>query len=144
MWIIFSVLAAITWGFDYAFAGQVTKKISVTSFLAIQLFFAFLLTAIVAAFSGHLKKDLLVVNSTRQLLAYMIFGIIAFTAGNLFILGSIQAKSATLAGMVEISYPLFIALFSYLLFKENQLNAATIFGGVLIFLCVFVIYFFNR
>lgn len=144
MWIIYAVLAAVVWGFDYVFAEQVTKKISIFSFLAIQLFFTFLLAAIAAILPGHLKKDLPAVISSRQLLLYFAFGILAFTAGNFLILASIHAKSATLAGMIEISYPLFIALFSYLMFKENQLNLPTVFGGALIFLGVFVIYFFNK
>jgi drug/metabolite transporter (DMT)-like permease len=144
MWIIFSILAAVFWGFDYVFAEQVTKKISVYSFLAIQLLFAFFITLLISIFTGFLKIDLLTIASSRQMLVYLSMGIAAFTAGNLFILASLQAKNATLAGMIEISYPLFIALFVYLIFKENQLNLATLFGALLIFLGVFVIYFFNR
>jgi drug/metabolite transporter (DMT)-like permease len=144
MWVIFSILAAVVWGLDYTFAEQATKKISIASFLTIQLLFAFLLSLLAAALSGTFRKDLLTVAVSRQLLGYMTFGILAFTAGNLFILASIQAKNATLAGMIEISYPLFIALFVYLLFKQHQLNLATVIGALLIFAGVFVIYFFNR
>lgn len=144
MWIIFSILAAIAWGFDYVFAEQVTKKISIFSFLAIQLLFAFVLSFLVAWLSGDLKRDLTTVAASRQLMLYFVLGIVAFTAGNLFILGSIQAKNATLAGMIEISYPFFIALFGYMLFKTNQLNLPTVIGGLLIVSGVFVIYFFNK
>lgn len=38
---------------------------------------------------------------------------------------SIVAKNATLSGLIEISYPIFIALFSYILFRHT-LNMATI------------------
>ena len=144
MWIIFSILAAVVWGGDYIFAEQVIKKISLFSFLAIQLCFAFIIASGIALLSGHLKKDLATVGSSSQLLWFLILGIVAFTAGNLFILGSIHSKNATLAGLIEISYPLFIAIFAYLFFKEAQITFATAIGGLLIFGGVFVIYFFNR
>ena len=67
-----------------------------------------------------------------------------FLPADLMIALSISTKNATLAGLVEISYPLFIALFAYFLFKETQINAAIIIGGLLIFSGIFVIYYFNR
>lgn len=63
---------------------------------------------------------------------------------DVFIGLSIHAKNATLAGLIEISYPIFIVIFAYFLFKEHQLNTATVFGGLLVFVGVFIIYFFNR
>lgn len=144
MWIILAIFASIVWGFDYVFAEKVIKKISVTSFMSVQLLFAFLVTALVAWFTGSVKKDLIVISSSKQLLLFLTLGALAFTAGNFFILSSINSKNATLAGMIEISYPLFIALLAYLLFKENQINLGTAAGGLLIFLGVFVIYYFNR
>ena len=144
MWIIFSILAAVVWGFDYLFAEKVLKNISVLSFMSLQLFFAFIISFLVLMLSGTFKKDLVAMGSSRQLAAYLVAGVIAFTAGNFLILTSINAKNATLAGMIEISYPLFIALFAYLLFKENQINLGTLVGALLIFSGVFVIYFFNK
>ncbi len=144
MWVIFSILAAAVWGFDYVFAEKVVKHISVLTFMAIQLFFAFVVAALAALLFGSVRQDFVVLASSRYLLLYFVLGILAFTAGNFFILVSISAKNATLAGMIEISYPLFIALFAYLIFKENQINLATVLGGILIFAGVFIIYFFNK
>ena len=84
------------------------------------------------------------IGSSKQLLLFLVFGIVSFTLGNFLILSSIQSKNATLSGMIEISYPLFIAIFAYLFFKENQISLATLVGGLLIFGGVFVIYYFNK
>jgi drug/metabolite transporter (DMT)-like permease len=56
---------------------------------------------------------------------------------------SIISKNATLAGLIEISYPIFIALFSYLLFK-NKITIPTVIGGIIVFFGIFIIYYFNR
>jgi len=68
---------------------------------------------------------------------------LALLIAEIFIGFSITAKSATLAGLVEISYPIFIALFSYLLFK-SRVSVSTLIGGGIIFCGIFVIYYFNR
>lgn len=73
----------------------------------------------------------------------MIGAIVVMLIAELFIGFSITAKSATLAGLIEISYPIFIALFSYLLFK-SQVSTSTIIGGIIVFAGIFVIYYFNK
>jgi uncharacterized membrane protein len=45
---------------------------------------------------------------------------------------SIEQKNATLAGLIEIAYPLFIVLFSWLLFRQLHLDAGSLVGGILI------------
>jgi drug/metabolite transporter (DMT)-like permease len=71
------------------------------------------------------------------------FGVIVLALAELFIALSITNKSAALAGLIEISYPVFIALFSYLLFKESDLNVPIAIGGLLIFSGVAVVYWFS-
>jgi drug/metabolite transporter (DMT)-like permease len=67
----------------------------------------------------------------------------ALLIAELFIGFSITAKNATLAGLIEISYPIFIALFSFILFR-SVVNLPTMLGGMIIFVGVFVIYYFNN
>ena len=55
------------------------------------------------------------------------------TAAALAILGSIQLLGANKSAVLEISYPLFVALFSVLLFK-GQLHPPVILGGIFIFI----------
>ena len=143
MWIIFALGASVFWGLTYVFNEQVYKKISVLSSLAVASFFIFIITGIIAYFSGNLKSDLYQISQSKQLLWYVIGGIVVLLVAEVFIGFSITAKSATLAGLIEISYPVFIALFSYLLYK-NHVSTSTIIGGIIIFTGIFVIYYFNQ
>jgi drug/metabolite transporter (DMT)-like permease len=56
---------------------------------------------------------------------------------------SVKAKNATLAGLIEICYPVFIAIFSFILFKESHVTSSVLVGGLLIFAGIGIIYSFN-
>jgi drug/metabolite transporter (DMT)-like permease len=43
-----------------------------------------------------------------------------------------SAKNPTLVSLIEISYPLFVIIFTWILFREFQLTPSTLFGAVLI------------
>ena len=45
---------------------------------------------------------------------------------------SIDRKNATMAGLIEIWYPIFIVLFTWVLFREVHLTWTSALGGLLI------------
>ena len=57
---------------------------------------------------------------------------ITSTLGAVLLYISINNKNATLASLIEITYPLFVVMFSYLLFKQLHVNISVIIGGVMI------------
>lgn len=69
----------------------------------------------------------------RNVLGFTAASVVVFTAANTAIFLSIAAKNATVAGLVEISYPVFIALFAWLVLRETQLTAGVAAGAALIF-----------
>ena len=144
MWIFYSLAASVLWGLSYVLFEQIYKKISVTTGIAVACLVIFIVMALSSLFSGHLKNELVEIASSKKLFWLLAGGVATALFADLFIGLSIHAKSATLAGLIEISYPIFIALFAYFLFKENQVTTATIIGALLIFSGVFIIYFFNR
>ena len=76
---------------------------------------------------------------------WLMLGLILINAfANLTIMLSIQQKNATLAGMVEISYPLFTAFFAWLILREVQVNMGTWLGAGLIFAGVACIFYFEK
>jgi drug/metabolite transporter (DMT)-like permease len=144
MWIIYALSASLLWGLTYTLDEQIYKYVSVTTSLAVASFVTFLATIAYSYFSGVLIQDITIVALSKRALWYVLFGVLTFLAAELFIGFSISHKNATLAGLIEISYPLFIAVFSYVLFREQQTSLATFIGGILIFFGVLIIYFFNR
>jgi drug/metabolite transporter (DMT)-like permease len=144
MWILYAFIAAILWGLDYALTGKVLEKIRLPTLLSIELFCAFLAMLTLAVLTGSYKTDLPELFGSKRLVLYVLTIVVAFSVANAFIVVSIGERNATLAGLVEISYPLFIALFSWLLFGRTGLSLGANIGGVLILLGVSLIYFFNK
>lgn len=144
MWIIFALAASVLWGLSYVLFEQIYQKVAVTTALALTCLVMFVFMTAASFLEGRLKVDLAAIGSSKKLLWLVVAGIATALLADWAIGLSIHAKNATLAGLIEISYPIFIALFAYFLFKENQINTATIIGGILVFAGVFVIYFFNR
>lgn len=144
MWIILSFTASLLWGITYAIDEYIFNKISVISSLSFGCLCTFIVTLFIAYSSGVLEKDLKTVSSSKDLLFFIILGTITFILAEIVIGLSISTKNATLAGLIEVSYPLFIVLFTYLIFKKDHVNLSTIVGGLFIFVGIFTIYYFNK
>ncbi len=144
MWIALALGASVFWGITYVINEQVYKKISIITSLGITSLFTAIVLLLVAYGSGLLKTDILTITGSKRLIGLILAEIIFLTLAELFIGLSITNKNAALAGLVEISYPIFIVIFAYLLFRENQISVSTVTGGVLIFIGVFIIYYFNK
>jgi drug/metabolite transporter (DMT)-like permease len=143
MWIILSLLASFFWGLLYVLRGQIYSKISIYTSISISAFFVFVVALIISLSSGNFHKDIVAIASSKQLLLYVISAMAILLLAEIFIASSIVAKNATLAGLIEVSYPIFIALFSYILYK-NQVSLQTIIGGACIFIGIFIVYYFNK
>jgi len=143
MWLIYAISASIVWGLDYALGEKIFKsKIAPVSLLVFQLLFGLILFLIIGARS-QLKADIATLASDTKTLWLVIAALLTFNFGNLLIFLSIQSKNATVAGLIELCYPIFTVLFSWILFRENYLSASVAIGGALIFLGVFIIGYFN-
>jgi len=134
MWVIFALSASLFWGLTYVLDEKIYEKVSVITSLAITSFFAFIVLFIVSYFTGNLKTDVQQIITNKGLFILVIAGTVTLIIAELFIGFSISSKNATLAGLIEISYPIFIAITAYVLYKENQLNLSTIIGGGIGFL----------
>jgi drug/metabolite transporter (DMT)-like permease len=143
MWFIYALSAGMLWGLAYAVDGQIYKHISVVTSLAIATLLTFVVTSVIAYYSGSLQEDLTTIASSKQTLRLVVFSAIIFLAAEVLIGVSISQKNATLAGLVEISYPFFAAAFSFLLFREQQMSVVVLAGGLLIFAGVSLVYIFG-
>lgn len=143
MWLIYAIAASMIWGLDYSLGEKIFRsKISPYSLLALQTLFGLIVFS-VTSYCTRLKTDWGIITADRTTMWYVLAAVITFNLGNLLIFLSIQTKNATLAGLIELCYPIFTVLFSLLLFKVNHLTPSVIIGGLLIFVGVFVIGHFN-
>lgn len=130
-WFYYSLAAAILWGVSYSLSEKVLHRVSVSTYLSYSYLFEFLIIFFFGFKTGKLKLDLKTINSST--LTLMTLTALLQLCGNYCISTSIQGKNASLASIIEISYPFFTIISTYLLFRENQVTTGSIFGAILVF-----------
>ncbi len=130
-WYIPAIAAAVVWGLHYPLIEHALKRVSLTT---VVLLTALPMALVALAFPARLADDwrVLAALSTNERL---LIGAIAFTslAGTVLLYLAVRGRNATLASLIEISYPAFVAVFAWTLFREWQLNAGVLFGAALVF-----------
>jgi drug/metabolite transporter (DMT)-like permease len=140
MWLVCALLAAVLWGLNYTLTEKILRYIAPTTLLAFEMLIGAICFLIISYFT-NLKQDVTTLMSQSAILKITILEIIVVILANFLIVYSIHAKNATVAGIIEIIYPLFTILFTWLIFQESHLNIPVLLGGGLILLGVFIISF---
>ncbi len=129
-WYVTALGAALIWGIHYPLVDFALKRVSVFSVLLLTVVPIVLLIPI---FLRDVAQDL---NSVRTLsgLEQGLIAAIALTSllGAVLLYVSIAGKNATLASLIEITYPVFVVFFSFVLFRHLHLNASVIIGGLMV------------
>ncbi|MCP5425554.1 MAG: EamA family transporter [Gammaproteobacteria bacterium] len=136
-WYVTALGAALVWGVHYPLLDHALKRVSLVSLLLLNALPMLLLAPVfwrTLAADCHIlssldwdRRILLLTPALTNLLACVL----------LFL--SIGSKNATLASLIEISYPVFVALFAYLLFREIHIDPKVALGGLLVFAGVVLI-----
>jgi drug/metabolite transporter (DMT)-like permease len=130
-WLWLSVIAALLWGLQYALVGKLFNHNAV---LNVFFWSNIIECAIVFFLLLILKQDIsprpILENGSMRL--FLLCTSIALAA-NLCICFSIKGSNPTATAMVEISYPFFVAIFTYLLFGGTKIGWTSIAGGFCIF-----------
>lgn len=145
MWIVYALTASLLWGVSYAASGRVIER----GMTPLTFFFCYALFGVVAAALGLAATGKLggVPSEVRSLGPdgfWFAVAVVTFAGGALLIFLAIGAKNATLASLIEISYPFFVAVFAWLFFRETQFNWPTVLGGVMILGGVTAVFLGNR
>lgn len=140
-WYIAAIAAAIIWGVHYPLVDYALKRVSVFSVL---LLTALPILLILPLYQQTLKNDYAVWRALSWAERVPILALsVTSLLGAVLLYVSIAGKNATLASLIEISYPVFVALFAYLMFRELHLNASVAIGAVLVFCGVALIIWHN-
>ncbi len=127
-----AVAAAVLWGLTYCLDERMLESISVYKLYFLHCLCGAAVAAAVLLLQGHAPRSLVTVDAARSSLPLLALTLATATAAALSILGSIQFLGASRSAVLEISYPLFVAAFSTLMF-QGQLQPAVVVGGLFIF-----------
>jgi drug/metabolite transporter (DMT)-like permease len=140
-WYVTAIGAALLWGVHYPLVDHALKKVSVISVLLLTAI-PVVLTAML--FHRTIAADVAAWRSMETVDKGMVLALaLTSLGGSVLLFLSISGKNATLASLIEISYPVFVALFAWLLFREIHVNASVIVGGMLVFAGVCLIIWNN-
>jgi len=141
-WYVAATGAAIVWGIHYPLIDFAMKRLSVYGVLLISVLPVLFLMPV---FLRDLARD---VDTFKLLPAneqWLIAAIgLTSTLGAVLLYLSVSSKNATLASIIEITYPVFVVLFAYLLFRQVHINTSVIFGGLMILAGASLIIYNNR
>ena len=130
-WWGYAVIASVIWGVHYVLIGRAMTVISpITLYwmpiIPLVIFLPFYYKTLIA--DAH---ALMVASSDVKISV----SIVMFTSiiASVALYKAIQGNNPTIASLIEISFPIFVAIFAYLIFGDNHLNSwHAIAGGALI------------
>ena len=145
MWLVYALSAAVIWGISYAASGRVIEKgVSPLSFFFVYALAGAIGGAAALALTGRFAAVPQELRGLGSDWIWYVVAIISSTVGAILIYMAIGEKNATLASLIEISYPLFVAFFAWLFFRETQLNLPTLGGAAMILAGVGIVFLNNR
>lgn len=130
---VLAVLAAVLWGLTYCLDELVLSSLSVFKLYFLHCLCGLVVAGVILLMQGSSPAALLTIDTSKASLPLVGLTLATATAAALAILGSIQLLGASKSAVLEISYPLFVALFSVLFFS-GQLQLPVVIGGVFIFI----------
>lgn len=141
LWFFYSLGASLFWGIGYVLAEKLLRggltpafMMVVATLLSLPIYLA------IAHFTGDLKAGWEHVSDNKSRMALLAATALVTVGGNFLILMGIAGKNATLASLIEITYPVFTFIFAWMILKDVQLTWGTAVGGALILSGIAVVY----
>jgi len=129
---VLAVVAAVLWGLTYCLDERVLAGMSVFKLYFLHSLVGAAVAATVLLATGHAPASLIRVDPSEAGLPLLGITLVTATAAAFAILSSIQMLGASKSSVLEISYPLFVAIFSTAFFG-GHLQPSVILGGAFIF-----------
>jgi len=129
-WYVTAIGSAMVWGIHYPLIDFAMKRLSVYSVLLLSVIPVVLLMPF---FMRDIAIDIDTFKSlpTSEQLIIATVGITS-TIGAVFLYLAINNKNATLASLIEMTFPLFVVIFAYVFFRQWHVNTSVIIGGAMI------------
>jgi drug/metabolite transporter (DMT)-like permease len=130
---LLAVTASILWGLTYCLDQRVLASLSVFKLYFLHCICGAVVAGAILLVQNRSLGSLVWFDTTAVSVPLVGVTLVTATAAALCILGSIQLLGADTSAVLEISYPLFVVLFSVLLFG-GQVRFEVVVGGAFIFI----------
>jgi len=129
-WYVAAFGAAITWGIYYPLVDMALKRISLYSIILLSMIPIFL---VLPLFLRNVSVDIETVKTLPASEHWVIaaLGLIGLF-GEVMVYLAITGKNATLASLIEMTYPVFVVLFAYLFYRQMHVTASVFVGGMMV------------
>ena len=135
-WLLMAILTSVLWGLCYASTEQIVKNINLKTYLAISSFVSCIGFTILAYFEP-LPQDFKEKFLTS--LPWIFVSTAASFAGSYCSVYAIKHGGASLSAVIEISYPVWVIIFTSVFSWQNNFNMNIFLGGSLIFLGTYLV-----
>lgn len=130
-WYVAALAAAVVWGLHYPLVAHALRHLSAVGVLLLTILGIAAMALINLKAVGNDFAALRGMDARGRTLVMLLP--LTSLLGSWLLYVSIGQKNATLASLIEISYPVFVALFAYVLFRETTLDALTLIGAAMVF-----------
>ena len=129
-WYVAALAAAVTWGIYYPLVDMALKRISLYSVILLSMIPVLLaLPLFLRTVSNDIETVKLLPSSEQWVIACL--GLIGLF-GEVMVYMAITGKNATLASLIEMTYPLFVVLFAFLFYRQMHITTSVFIGGLMI------------
>ncbi len=141
-WYVAALGAAITWGIYYPLVDMALKRISLYSVILLSMIPVLL---VMPLFMKTLSEDVETVKTLPASEQWIIvsLGLIGLF-GEVMVYLAISNKNATLASLIEMTYPLFVVFFAYLFYRQVDVTPSVFLGGLMILLGAGLVIYNNQ
>jgi drug/metabolite transporter (DMT)-like permease len=131
-WVVFAFFGAVLWGLHYPL---LEKALNDFQPLTIMFITSSVMTIVIICIHKDLFSELKVFYEAGIDKKLIVLGIILteFLAVYL-ITRAVSEGNATYVSLIEISYPIFVVIFTYVIFKVNHFTPQVVVGALLIFM----------
>ena len=141
-WYVAALGAAITWGIYYPLVDMALKRISLYSVILLSMIPVLLVMPLFLKTLGDDIETVKAMPSSEQwvILSLGLIGLF----GEVMVYLAISGKNATLASLIEMTYPLFVVLFAYVFYKQVHVTTSVFIGGLMILIGAGIIIYNNQ
>jgi drug/metabolite transporter (DMT)-like permease len=146
IYLFLPLLSATLYGLSYAILGVALKQVTFVTFVFYQMMLNIIMASCLVMWKRADLKFLPLEFGEGGGGKILLFIVMASIAGWVAWMSSsytMKTVNPTYAALGEIAYPIFVPLFAYLIFKDKQWDMATVVGGSIVMLGLFIMIYFK-